>query len=81
MSVTQWDCPHCGFDSIECSRENCPICWARKLPTQCTRKASILPVHPPPIKRNVSKGIAVGTTPRRGGRRNKRKNKTRKNKK
>jgi hypothetical protein len=78
---SEWRCTACGFGPMECSEKECFLCQSPKLATQCATQGALPPVHPPAPKVNVSRGIAVGRTPRRGGRRKNRKNKTRKNKK
>lgn len=78
---TEWTCTFCTFGPMNCSEERCMICDKPKLPTQCVAQGVLPPLHPAPTGQNVSRGIAVGRTPKHGGRRNKRKTKSRKSKK
>jgi hypothetical protein len=78
---TEWTCTYCTFGPMNCSEQTCLICNKPRLPNQCVAQGVLPPLHPAPTGQNVSRGIAVGRTARLGGRRNKRKNKSRKNKK
>lgn len=78
---TEWTCTYCTFGPMNCSEQTCLICSKPRLPNQCVAQGVLPPLHPAPTGQNVSRGIAVGRTARLGGRRNKRKNKSRKNKK
>jgi hypothetical protein len=86
MSSAEWICQHCGYGPMSCLNDKiCLLCQDPQLPGDCDiSKPSLsgLPRHPPSTRINVSRGIAVGRKPHtgRGGRRHKRTNKSRKNK-
>jgi hypothetical protein len=79
MSSTEWMCKNCGYGPMSCANDKlCLVCQDPQLSGDCGVPSG-LPRHPPKPGVNVSRGIAVGRMPhtKRGGRRYKRKNKTR----
>jgi len=84
MSYFEWTCGNCHYGPMSCANDKvCLLCQDPQQPGDCNISRptkSGLPPHPAPTGVNVSRGIAVGRMPftRRGGRRHKRKNKSRK---
>ena len=81
MSTLEWTCQHCTYGPMPCSVKVCDLCQDPQQAGDCGKSKptlSGLPPHPPPSGKNVSRGIAVGRKPARGGSRKKRKNTSRK---